>query len=303
MPIIRPVPRTLPLCIALLSFPCSPGARAGRDAVCDAQELAPVVAPRGTVAGVADSAPRTAPRSDSAGAPAADTALRLDLDVPAFRLDVYENGVRTRSYRVAVGMPKYRTPRGAFTVTDVVWHPWWIPPDREWARKEHPTPPGPENPMGKVKLRFGSMYYLHGTPEPRSIGHAASHGCVRMANEDAVALARIVQRYTAPAAARDSEEHYLADSTITRNVALVRPVPITVRYDVAEVRDDSLLLYPDVYGLARDVGEAARAVLASAAGDARRIDDARLRAAVALARKRRVSLPLDSLLEGGRLGR
>jgi murein L,D-transpeptidase YcbB/YkuD len=178
-------------------------------------------------------------------------ALQLDLNVPSYQVDVYEGGVRTQRYRVAVGMPKYRTPRGSFEVTSIEWNPWWIPPDREWAKDEKPTPPCSANPMGRVKLNFRPLYFLHGTPAEASLGSAASHGCVRMANEDAIALARLVHTAGTPSLPPAVLDSLVADTSMTRLIPLDVPVPIVVRYDVAVVEQDTLVLYRDVYRLDR----------------------------------------------------
>ena len=102
--------------------------------------------------------------------------------------------------------------------------------------------------MGRVKLQFAPSYFVHGTPLDESIGQAASHGCVRMHNDDAIALARLIQ---------DSSGVPLSDSALaailatrrTHAVALPTPVPLEIVYRTAEVRHDSLALYPDVYRL------------------------------------------------------
>ncbi len=178
-------------------------------------------------------------------------ALRLDLNVPSFQLDAYEDGVRIRRYRVAVGMRGYRTPRDTFAITSIEWNPWWIPPASEWARDEKVTPPGPMNPMGRVKLYFLPLYFLHGTPHESSLGKAASHGCVRMANADAMALARLVHAAGTPGVDSVVLDSLVADTTLTRLIQLDVPVPLVVRYEVAEVDSDSLVLHRDVYGLER----------------------------------------------------
>jgi lipoprotein-anchoring transpeptidase ErfK/SrfK len=54
-------------------------------------------------------------------------------------------------------------------------------------------PPGPNNPVGVVWIGIDVEHYgLHGTPEPGNIGHAQSHGCVRMTNWDADRVAGMV---------------------------------------------------------------------------------------------------------------
>lgn len=54
-------------------------------------------------------------------------------------------------------------------------------------------PPGPNNPVGVVWIDLSKPHYgIHGTPEPSKIGKTQSHGCIRMTNWDAEALAQAV---------------------------------------------------------------------------------------------------------------
>jgi murein L,D-transpeptidase YcbB/YkuD len=178
------------------------------------------------------------------------TAQRTDsifavVNIPAARVDVRRGEALAASFPVAVGTARFPTPTGAYAITEIVWNPWWIPPDSEWARDEKPMPPGPFNPMGRVKLLFAPFYFLHGTPDSSSIGRPASHGCVRMYNADAVALARVIMAY--------SEDHGDAavPSILSRNtttsILLRRPVSLLVVYDRFEVTDSITTLYPDPY--------------------------------------------------------
>lgn len=118
--------------------------------------------------------------------------LRVDLNIPTLRVAVYEGDRLVRSYPVAVGQVGHETPEGTFTISRADWNPSWHPPAREWAKDARVTPPGPNNPMGRVKLFFAPLYYIHGTPDRESLGTRASHGCVRMLNEDAVALGTLL---------------------------------------------------------------------------------------------------------------
>ncbi|HEX6534041.1 MAG TPA: L,D-transpeptidase [Gemmatimonadaceae bacterium] len=218
-----------------------------------------------------------APQSVRVQAPSTD--LALDINIPAFRLDVYEAGRHTRSYPIAVGMRKYPTPRGSYLIDRLEWHPWWIPPKSDWARKERPTPPGPGNPMGDVKLSFKPLYFVHGTPLEQSLGHAASHGCIRMANADAIELGRLVQRHGVPDDTSGALERFIADSGATHVVMLERPIPISIRYDVAEIQGDSLSVYPDVYRrLSRRAIDSVVAALAAAGVDTTRLGPGKVRA-------------------------
>src|SRR5262245_3053184 len=60
--------------------------------------------------------------------------LSLKINLPATRLDLYSNGNYIRSYPVAIGMPKYPTPIRNYNISYIIWNPWWIPPDSEWAQ-------------------------------------------------------------------------------------------------------------------------------------------------------------------------
>jgi lipoprotein-anchoring transpeptidase ErfK/SrfK len=223
-------------------------------------------------------------------------ALALSLNIPAYRLDLLADSAVVASYGVAVGMRRYRTPVGAFAVHRIVWNPWWIPPKSPWARKDTVTPPGPTNPMGRVKLLIGGAYYVHGTPFEASIGSAASHGCLRMRQADAIALALRLQAAAGVGPGDSALAAILAD-TVSVAVDLPQPVPVEIRYAVAELRGDSLLLHPDVYGLAAGrTREAALLALLAASHDTTQVRARVLAAAVRRARRRHVAVPLDSLL-------
>jgi lipoprotein-anchoring transpeptidase ErfK/SrfK len=60
--------------------------------------------------------------------------------------------------------------------------------------------PGPNNPVGMVWIGLSAKGYgIHGTPDPDKIGKTQSHGCVRLTNWDALALAKLVKRGTSVA--------------------------------------------------------------------------------------------------------
>ena len=63
--------------------------------------------------------------------------------------------------------------------------------------------PGPNNPVGVVWISLSKEHYgIHGTPEPSKVGHASSHGCIRLTNWDASELASMVKPGT-PATLQD----------------------------------------------------------------------------------------------------
>lgn len=180
----------------------------------------------------------------------AEPALRLLLNVPENRLYVYENGERTHKFRIAVGLPGYETPAGSYSIHNVIWNPWWHPPDSDWARGRKVEPPGPQNPMGRVKLHFDELLYIHGTPELQSLGRASSRGCVRMDNADLLVLTRLVHQYASTGVSDALLARLEANPTETRTIPLRTSVPFKVVYNVAAVTNGFLHLYPDLYGLA-----------------------------------------------------
>ena len=93
-------------------------------------------------------------------------------------------------------------PIGDWQVTAVVRNPTFnYNPDLFWdadpSHAKAKIPPGPNGPVGVVWIDLSKEHYgIHGSPEPRLIGKTTSHGCVRLTNWDAQALARLVQKGT-----------------------------------------------------------------------------------------------------------
>ena len=151
--------------------------------------------------------------------------------------------------------------------------------------------------MGRVKLNFLPMYFLHGTPFYQSLGGAASHGCVRMNNNDAIELARLVHRFTTPAISPFNLDSIVARPDSTTLIQLPALVPVTIRYDLAELRDDTLHVYPNVYRLA--LGSLRAQVLKALRAhgyDTEAVDAAVLGRTIRQAQRRHVAVPLDALL-------
>jgi len=103
---------------------------------------------------------------------------------------VGDNGT-ARRYGVGVGKPGFEW-AGTHKITRKAEWPDWRPPAE--MRKRRPELPtfmagGPENPLGARALYLGStLYRIHGSNQPWTIGHAVSSGCIRMRNEDVMDL-------------------------------------------------------------------------------------------------------------------
>jgi lipoprotein-anchoring transpeptidase ErfK/SrfK len=99
-------------------------------------------------------------------------------------------------YRVATAKSGFEWSGTHKVSSKTVW-PDWRPP--ESMRKRRPELPafmegGPENPLGARAMYIGgTIYRIHGTNEPASIGKSASSGCIRMLNEDVIELYKHVR--------------------------------------------------------------------------------------------------------------
>lgn len=172
--------------------------------------------------------------------------LHLVANVPASRLDAFVDGRRVKSYRVTVGAPWNKTPLGEREISRVIWNPWWHPPANR-RPKEKTASPGPNNPMGRVKMQFGPLYYVHGTAKTAELGRAASRGCIRMDNAEAIELARLVHHFAGPELSEAELALLVEQPRKTRRIELPEPVRLSIVYRTAEIRDDALHVYEDVY--------------------------------------------------------
>ncbi|MBI4239131.1 MAG: L,D-transpeptidase family protein [Deltaproteobacteria bacterium] len=178
--------------------------------------------------------------------------LRISINIPARELTLFENDRVVAQYPVAIGAPAYKSIVMDDQITRIEWNPWWYPPPSPWAAGASVTPPGPGNPLGPVKLPLGQGIRIHGTNKESSVGTAASHGCFRMRNRDATALAWYLQTRLTMQSDPALLEKYRRNRGSTFIVNLDQSVPVNVIYATAVVQDGVLHLYRDVYRKVRD---------------------------------------------------
>lgn len=181
---------------------------------------------------VAACAPRAVQGTEAARTLAAVAGDEMEIEVSRSerRLYVYVDGERVATHPVAVGQPGHETPRGEWGIHQIDWNPDWTPPDSDWAAGREPKEPGePGNPMGRARLMFNPPYTIHGTEALESLGQPASHGSIRVANDVAIELGKMIMAFGG--ADRDAEwvDQVLQDPTTMRSVSIPRPVPIRVR--------------------------------------------------------------------------
>ena len=163
--------------------------------------------------------------------------LRLEVDVAARELYVYRNDERIATHPVAVGTREWPTRPGEWTIGQVVWNPRWTPPEEEWAKDEEVKEPGaPDNPLGHAQLVYDAPRSIHGTNEPESLGKAESHGSIRIANEVAVELARMVME--SGGAGKDEAWYQNVRQNRRERVEVPIPNPIPIRVVAGGGSDD-----------------------------------------------------------------
>lgn len=108
--------------------------------------------------------------------------LKIVVSLSDRKLALIEDGKVVKIYPAAVGARRTPSPSGSFTIVQRLPNPTWYGPGKV-------VPPGKANPLGPRWLGLSRHGYgIHGTNSPRSIGHFASHGCIRMRNSDVTEL-------------------------------------------------------------------------------------------------------------------
>ncbi len=215
----------------------------------------------------------------------------VKVNVPDFSLELVRDGSAVLTMPVVVGKTDWRTPTLSSAVRRVIFNPSWSVPrsiaDKEILPKARGDagylrrqgfvakgerlrqPPGPQNPLGRVKFELPNPYgvYLHDTPSRRGFtrtNRALSHGCIRLGDPFALAdaLLATTDGWSAERRAR------ILSTWKTQSFALADPVPIYVLYATAWVDELGALHFrDDVYerdqALRRLMADAGRAPLAA----------------------------------------
>lgn len=123
------------------------------------------------------------------------------VNIPEMRLFVYSGGTGKQSVRtfpIGIGDVDYPTPTGSYRIGVKRIHPtWYIPPSLREKYQRATFPPGPDNPLGDYWMGLeGTLYGIHGTDIPWSVGRLVTHGCIRMYPEDIAQLFPSVKKGT-----------------------------------------------------------------------------------------------------------
>jgi len=211
--------------------------------------------------------------------PAEPTSDFLLVNIPEFRLHVYENGKYRWNMKVVVGAVAHNTVIFNGKLKYIVFSPYWNVPssiirkevvpgmkrnknylanhNMEWNNGAVRQKPGPGNSLGLVKFLFPNSYniYLHDTPSKSLFNEskrAFSHGCIRLAEPKRLAEYLL----------RNDSEWNEASITKAMNsgkekyVSLKQSIPVFIGYFTAWVdRDGKLNFRDDIYGHDKEMSE------------------------------------------------
>jgi len=130
--------------------------------------ILPLLAAAASAQNIAKPAAETKPHSDR----------RIVVSVPDRKLALIENNRVMNVYDVAVGATLSPSPKGEFQIVQRLENPTYYTPGVVIG-------PGASNPLGTRWMGLNLKGFgIHGTNRPDSVGHRASHGCIRLRNRD-----------------------------------------------------------------------------------------------------------------------
>jgi lipoprotein-anchoring transpeptidase ErfK/SrfK len=179
---------------------------------------------------------------------------RVVVNIPAYRMDLFQDGQLIKSYKVGIGYPQFPLPTGLRKAQTVIFNPTWTPPDEPWVGKMkniavgEKVPAGsPLNPLGPIKIPIGLPSLIHGGKPLAKIGTFASHGCVGLTNAQVKDFAKMLGTAGGKEISDQSIASFLKDPMKTQVLKLNAPVPVELRYETIVVEDGKLYIYKDVY--------------------------------------------------------
>ena len=205
----------------------------------------------------------------SKGPNAVPTDTRVVVNIPAFRMDLFQDGSLVKSYKVGIGYPQFPLPQGLRKAQTIIFNPSWTPPDSPWVAKmknvtagEKIEPGDKNNPLGPIKIPIGLPSLIHGGKSPARIGKFASHGCVGLTTPQVKDFALQLARASNTSDVSDKTiAAYLQDKDKTKTVKLNHAVPVELRYETIVFEDGKLHIYKDVYAQDTNTEENLRQVL------------------------------------------
>ena len=194
------------------------------------------------------------------------TDTRIVVNIPAYRMDVFDNGEVVKSYKIGIGYPEFPLPTGLRKANTIIFNPTWTPPDEPWVKGK--VSPGKTveagsklNPLGPIKIPIGLPSLIHGGKAPSRLGTFASHGCVGLTSPQVQDFAMEISRLSGKPLSLDDIKAYEKKKTETEEVKLGVDLPVELRYETIVVEDGTLKIYRDVYERGTNTEENLKRVL------------------------------------------
>ena len=258
-----------------------------------------------TAAATAEPSPEMLP-----GPNAIPTDTRIVVNIPAYRMDIFDNGSLIKSYKIGIGTPEFPLPTGLRKAESVIFNPTWTVPDESWAAEMKNVSVGEtveagskNNPLGWIKIPIGLPNLIHGGKAPAKIGTFASHGCVGLTNTQVKDFAMRLAEAADTEINDEQVDSYLKQKTETREVKLEETVPVELRYETIVVEDGKLYVYKDVYQQNTNTEENLRAVLQAHGTTLESLTDAERTAALnalkSVTKKKEAIVAIPSITQKG----
>ena len=202
------------------------------------------------------------------GPNAVPTDTRVVVNIPAFRMDLFQDGSLVKSYKIGIGYPEFPLPQGLRKAQQIIFNPTWTPPDSPWVAKMKNVTAGEtveagdkNNPLGPIKIPIGLPSLIHGGKSPARIGKFASHGCVGLTTPQIKDFAGQLAKISNTEDISAKMDTYLENKEKTQSVKLKQTVPVELRYETIVLEDGKLHIYKDVYAQDTNTEENLRRVL------------------------------------------
>jgi L,D-transpeptidase ErfK/SrfK len=202
------------------------------------------------------------------GPNAVPSDTRVVVNIPAFRMDLFQDGSLVKSYKIGIGYPEFPLPFGLRKAQTIIVNPTWTPPDSPWVATMKNVTPGEtvqagdkNNPLGPIKIPIGLPSLIHGGKSPAKIGKFASHGCVGLTNTQIKDFAIMLGQASNTKKVSDKIDSFLENKERTQTVKLNQIVPVELRYETIVLEDGKLHIYRDVYAQDTNNEENVRRVL------------------------------------------
>jgi lipoprotein-anchoring transpeptidase ErfK/SrfK len=177
---------------------------------------------------------------------------RVVVNIPAYRMDVFDNGQLVKSYKIGIGYPEFPLPTGLRKANTIIFNPTWTPPDEPWVKGK--VRPGKTveagsklNPLGPIKIPIGLPSLIHGGKSPSRLGTFASHGCIGLTSPQVQDFAMEISKIAGKPLSLEEIRAYEKKKTETEEVKLGQEIPVELRYETIVVENGTLKIYRDVY--------------------------------------------------------